>query len=238
MRTQPITDHVDIHHVDLDELDNFLTSRRTSPNAMMLSELDGFLTGIAIGPELVMPSEWLPLIWRDEAPKFADQDEANAILGAIMDRYNEILREIAEDRYGPIFWTDSDETAIAIDWAEGFLKAMVLRADAWKRLIKSKRDGALLYPMLALCSDENDESLLGLAPEEDDRMFEAAPDLIPGCVMEIAAYWRGKGPKQVSMPLGASPLAEPLWTAPKVGRNDPCPCGSGKKFKRCCAKTV
>jgi uncharacterized protein len=22
--------------------------------------------------------------------------------------------------------------------------------------------------------------------------------------------------------------------APKVGRNDPCPCGSGKKFKKCC----
>jgi SEC-C motif-containing protein len=25
-------------------------------------------------------------------------------------------------------------------------------------------------------------------------------------------------------------------TAPKVGRNDPCPCGSGKKFKHCCGK--
>ena len=24
--------------------------------------------------------------------------------------------------------------------------------------------------------------------------------------------------------------------APKVGRNDPCPCGSGKKFKKCCGK--
>lgn len=23
--------------------------------------------------------------------------------------------------------------------------------------------------------------------------------------------------------------------APKVGRNDPCPCGSGKKYKKCCA---
>ncbi|TSJ91646.1 hypothetical protein FG002_001700 [Chitinimonas sp. BJB300] len=22
--------------------------------------------------------------------------------------------------------------------------------------------------------------------------------------------------------------------APKVGRNDPCPCGSGKKYKKCC----
>ena len=25
-------------------------------------------------------------------------------------------------------------------------------------------------------------------------------------------------------------------TAPKVGRNDPCPCGSGKKYKQCCGK--
>ena len=25
-------------------------------------------------------------------------------------------------------------------------------------------------------------------------------------------------------------------TEPKVGRNDPCPCGSGKKFKKCCGK--
>jgi SEC-C motif-containing protein len=23
---------------------------------------------------------------------------------------------------------------------------------------------------------------------------------------------------------------------PKVGRNDPCPCGSGKKYKKCCGK--
>jgi len=27
---------------------------------------------------------------------------------------------------------------------------------------------------------------------------------------------------------------EPARPQPKVGRNDPCPCGSGKKFKKCC----
>ena len=27
-------------------------------------------------------------------------------------------------------------------------------------------------------------------------------------------------------------------TAPKIGRNDPCPCGSGKKFKQCCGRTT
>lgn len=26
----------------------------------------------------------------------------------------------------------------------------------------------------------------------------------------------------------------PVVNAPKVGRNDPCPCGSGKKYKKCC----
>jgi uncharacterized protein YecA (UPF0149 family) len=25
---------------------------------------------------------------------------------------------------------------------------------------------------------------------------------------------------------------------PKVGRNDPCPCGSGKKYKKCCGKNA
>ena len=28
---------------------------------------------------------------------------------------------------------------------------------------------------------------------------------------------------------------QPVIAAPKVGRNEPCPCGSGEKFKRCCA---
>jgi preprotein translocase subunit SecA len=30
--------------------------------------------------------------------------------------------------------------------------------------------------------------------------------------------------------------AKPVRTGPKVGRNDPCPCRSGKKYKHCCGK--
>ncbi|MBO4394061.1 MAG: SEC-C domain-containing protein, partial [Spirochaetales bacterium] len=29
-----------------------------------------------------------------------------------------------------------------------------------------------------------------------------------------------------------------IRTAPKVGRNDPCPCGSGKKYKNCCGRNT
>ncbi len=31
-----------------------------------------------------------------------------------------------------------------------------------------------------------------------------------------------------------SPAISPVRTTPKVGRNDPCPCGSGRKYKKCC----
>ena len=34
----------------------------------------------------------------------------------------------------------------------------------------------------------------------------------------------------------AQAKARPVRTGPKVGRNDPCPCGSGKKYKQCCGK--
>jgi len=32
------------------------------------------------------------------------------------------------------------------------------------------------------------------------------------------------------------PPVKPIHTDTNVGRNDPCPCGSGKKYKKCCAK--
>jgi uncharacterized protein len=185
-----------------------------------------------------MPSEWLPLVFGGEVPEFANEAEAKAILGTIMGRYNEILRQVADDDLDPVFWVDRDGTLIAADWAEGFLQAIMLRADAWERLFKSKRDGQLLIPILALCGDENGESLLGIPPDEEDRIMGEAAEVVPACVTAIAAYWREKAPKQVLMPLtsGSSPKADRVFT--NVGRNDPCPCGSGKKFKKCCGKAT
>ena len=33
-----------------------------------------------------------------------------------------------------------------------------------------------------------------------------------------------------------APARKPVRAAPRVGRNDPCPCGSGKKYKKCCGR--
>jgi hypothetical protein len=48
-----------------------------------------------------------------------------------------------------------------------------------------------------------------------------------------AATMQELGPKIVSAPAGRA-LQAPVTAAAKIGRNEPCPCGSGKKYKKCC----
>ncbi|MGA2948731.1 MAG: SEC-C metal-binding domain-containing protein [Candidatus Sulfotelmatobacter sp.] len=40
------------------------------------------------------------------------------------------------------------------------------------------------------------------------------------------------------MSVSGAHRSEPRRSASKVERNDPCPCGSGKKFKRCCGRVT
>jgi uncharacterized protein len=164
---------------------------------------------------------------------FDDAAQASSILGTIMGRYNIILREVETGAFGPIFWENADGTVIAADWAEGFLHAVALQADAWEPLMRSKRHGRLLLPILALCADEHGDSALGLEPDEDDRVMAEAAEFIPVCVTEIAAYWRKRRP---TLATGLGPPASSPFAANQTGRNDPCPCGSGRKYKVCCGR--
>jgi uncharacterized protein len=214
--------------IDLEALDQFLMSDASPEDCMQLSDLDGFLTGIAIGPELVLPSEWLPAVWGGEEPVFDDAEQARTVLGAIMGRYNEILRLLAADpdAYAPLFWEGPEGEVIAADWAEGFADAVRFRPEAWRPLLEDREACAMLMPILALCGDAEGGSPLELDPETDADLLAEAPDLIPACVVGIAAFWKDRRGRPTK---GAGRARRP-----KVGRNDPCPCGSGRKYKRCC----
>ena len=72
------------------------------------------------------------------------------------------------------------------------MRAVALRADGWEPLMRSKRHGILLLPILALCGDETGESVLGLDAEAEDRAMAEAPDLIPACVSQTAWTWTSR----------------------------------------------
>jgi uncharacterized protein len=215
---------------DLEALDLFLASDVAPEHCMRISDLDGFLTGIAIGPELIVPSEWLPLVWGGEEPVFADEEQARSVIGAIMGRYNEVLRELDTDpeAYAPIFWEGPDGEEIAADWAEGFVDAIRLRPEAWRPLLEDREALVLLMPILALCGDEEGGSPLELDAEAEAELLAEAPALIPACVAGIDGFWKERRGWPEASPGRAK------GRKAKVGRNEPCPCGSGRKHERCC----
>ena len=127
--------------IDLDALDDYLTSDHAPDDCMGLSDLDGFLTGVVVGPELILPSEWMPVIWGGDEPLFENEQEMRTVLGTIMGRYNEIAACFQTDpaEFAPIFLEGPEGEVIASDWAGGFLDAVALRPEAWEPLIRHHR---------------------------------------------------------------------------------------------------
>jgi uncharacterized protein len=220
---------------NLEVLDRFLRSGRAPTEGLTLSGLDGFLTAICVGPEIVPQSEWMAAIWGSATPEFADEAEAEAILGLIMGRYDEISRKLVDGTIEPILLAAPDGSAIAKAWADGFGRAIRLRLPAWQPMFNSKRDYLLLVPILA-ASGGAGEALFDLPPEDEDSFIAAATEYIPRCVLGISAFWRRHELMELAALLRLNPPQTPHLLPPKTGRNEPCPCGSGRKFKRCCGQ--
>ena len=193
---------------------------------MLLTELDGFVAGIVVCPELVMPGEWLPQVWGGEggAP-FADVADAQQFASMVIAYYNEVARNLAHARYHPIFDVDERHGEVLWElWIEGFALAMTLRPESWLAIGEREDEeaAAALSGMLTLIGIARDESD---APRElIDRVTDEAHDLIPGWVASL--HDRRMAHAGVAGVQAERPA--------KIGRNDPCTCGSGRKYKKCC----
>jgi preprotein translocase subunit SecA len=82
------------------------------------------------------------------------------------------------------------------------------------------------------------ENFLRNVPQETTHQPTSA---FGGTTTGTSAAPARRGPSQgsdiVSEAAAAVEKAKPVRVGPKVGRNDPCPCGSGKKYKQCCGKS-
>ena len=209
----------------LQRLDDFLCGETVGDDAMLLSELDGFLAGLIVCPEMIMPSEWMPVIWGDGEPVFDSLEQAQATSELILAHYNDIIRQLDQSRYRPIYDFDIDDTILWETWIEGFVEAMRLRPEAWLAWAQNEdaelqRAWFVLARLGELTANPNIEPM-----DIDEELEDLAPDLIPAHV-EVLHRTRLAQAK----PLTSSANEN----RPKVGRNDLCPCGSGKKFKKCC----
>ena len=94
---------------------------------------------------------------------------------------------------------------------------VALREDAWRTLF-SDRQGASIVGLIASLGGEPDDEDAMAPPKEVTDAAEQLPEMIAA----IAEFWRTRR------------INPPPHHESKVGRNDPCPCASGRMFKKCC----
>ncbi|MCF7903338.1 MAG: UPF0149 family protein, partial [Candidatus Marinimicrobia bacterium] len=212
---------VPLSEKELNELDDFLLSDAVPENTMNISMLDGFLTALAIGPNTVMPSKWMPEIWGGDEMIWDSMEQLQHILTLIHRLQNTIISGFEQKSidFQPIFF-ESKDSLIYDDWCVGFMQAFLLSRDEWEPI----KELESFFPILLYGTQEGwkflEKKPLSDVPHAD---WEG---LIHRSVIEIHDFWL---PHRRAVHAALKQAIRP-----KVGRNDPCPCGSGKKFKNCC----
>lgn len=219
---------------ELEELDRFLLeripedvdTRDRDEGVIMVSELDGLLTAVVSGPVMVPPSRWIPAVWGEFEPEWETQEEAERVLRLMMRHMNGIAGTLMEspDEFEPMFElheVNGKRYTVVDEWCEGYVRGIRLAPDAWK--VDDLEMRALLTPILAFTSATG-----WSGHEVDETESENIRRNIVPNVREIHAYWLER---REDIPTRPQPVRR---EGPRVGRNDPCPCGSGKKYKKCC----
>ncbi len=208
---------------------------------MVLPEFDGFCTALIVCPTIVSPAKWLKQVWGpDEPPEFDSMEEMQHLIDMVMGHYNRVAGLLGRpEEYGPLIIEDPNTGELFWDfWLEGFMRAVVQYPDAWKQVIHSGDDGALAAMMSIMDLSRFARERANYSQEEQAERDREAPDQITEAVLELNRYAKGKpseglfGGMLSNIPHFSS-LA-PSFRAQKVGRNDSCPCGSGRKYKKCC----
>ncbi len=118
-----------------------------------------------------------------------------------------------------------DGRVLAADWAEGFMDAFGLRVDAWDALLEDDDGRLLIGPNMAQLHDKDGKPFIEGGLEEMQEIREDCAQSLPYAIKGIHDFWKARRqPANRARRPGGK----------KVGRNEPCPCGSGLKYKRCC----
>jgi uncharacterized protein len=213
-------------------LDAFLRSDETPEGTMWLDELDGFIAALVCAPNMVVPSRWMPVMWDGEEPEWGSLEEAQKTMGLLMRHWNGVAEALNKGTYVPLIAASKGETGETIDdpsgWCDGFIEGVHMW-DADRDLMEHKSLKSLLAPIVALSSGEHSERVI--AELDKSGVRDELIGMLGESAVSLRAFW------QEHAPLPASPPVPPNRTGPSKrppGRNAPCPCGSGKKYKNCC----
>jgi len=248
---------------DFDTLDTILDDLRTRDDETPQWEFcEGFMVAVACCRRPIAEAEYMPVVLGMDLPQgdavpalFADGDQYRQFMALWQRRLGEVCSALAQpveslddergyqpevmDLRGAIAALPSEQRAEMGDapvpsfgqiWAIGFMYAVESWPEEWaapRDREAAKAIDAALQCILTLTEDDtapptlsafDDSSPPGMSQQRLDEFVDAL-----WAVYDLHEIWHAIGLR-----------VEAVRVGDKTGRNDPCPCGSGKKFKKCC----
>jgi len=235
----------DLSDAEFRDLDDLLAATPEPLTPMDAVMLDGYLCGVIVQPELIAPDRWLPPVFDIDSrplPGGADAAAHERARSLVLRRHAALNRALHEDGwFEPLILEEEEAPEEAADepdplagmsavsrplmpWAAGFQVACA----NFPALLEMPDDAVMsalarLFRHLPAETDEEREVVATLDSELPLATLDEAIEELVVAVADLADLTRDARYRVDTV----------RRDAPKVGRNDPCPCGSGRKFKQC-----
>ncbi len=235
----------DLTDAELDELDSLLQAAPEPCEPLDVLMLDGYLVGVLVQPRVVPGDEWLAPVFDLEGRPLPDDIDplwlarCRALIERRQHSLNAAISEdgwfdpliVDTDREPPISEYEPVQSPVSralLPWAAGFHWAQ----EQFHELGDLEDDAiasalARIYRHLPAETDDDREIVAVLDREHPLATLDAGIEDLVHAVVDLWQLTR-------SQRFHVEPVQR---EGPKIGRNDPCPCGSGKKFKQCHGKT-
>ena len=245
---------------ELDRLQQLAEQLSGFDERVSLEWLDGAMTALAAGPRAMPLLEWREaLIGEAWGRAFADPESDREATAVLQSRWSVLLKQldpellmdaVDEIRLAPVMleWTDEDKAKLVEDgtieagteddeipltgevWAHGFMDVVEQFTEDWAAPDEASDDE------MAEAYDTTVARVAMLTLHDPAELAKVVEEMYPGeklerddliqealfAAQDLRCYWVQNAPKPVTRTVEN-----------KVGRNDPCHCGSGKKFKKC-----
>jgi uncharacterized protein len=182
----------------------------------------GVFAAAATSPVSLDPTEWLPLLLAQTPPDRASLDR---MFGLLVREFNACAECLA---LGVPAVPRPDAAGDISEFCKGYVRLM----QSINRWTRDADAFELSVPFAVLAGYVGPDALSRFDPSaaEDFEAWRARRCAnLSNDVAVLYAYWA-----QTRQQAAVEKAPEPAVVG-KVGRNDPCPCGSGKKYKKCCA---
>lgn len=235
-----MTAAADLTDAEIHEIDELLALVPEPYETLDAVILDGYLCGVIVQPVLLTPAEWMGPIFGTEGvpepggPKWSEKQH-NRLITLIQRRHDEILRGILEngwfDPLVPLVEDDDGKPLKGKDamegvgyWVAGFEWALANFPQLEEAGLSGVPD--LLDSLWRHLPDQDETQQAMTKALDEEHPLKNLDEAIEALVFDVVDL------AQIAIEQRMK-VTQVVRETPKVGRNDPCPCGSGKKYKSC-----